>query len=97
LSVNAPDVTIVEAKKENINACLGKCVAEILAAKLLNEREDNNIQEIYGTVATGSTWKFLKLIGQVVEIDLGEYYDYYINNIGKIIGILSTIVMKKLL
>ena len=34
---------------------------------------------------------FLKLINQVVEIDLSEYY---INNIGKILGILSSIVME---
>ncbi|MHC5766931.1 MAG: hypothetical protein ACYTXI_15190 [Nostoc sp.] len=46
----------------------------MLAAKLFNERVDNNIQAIYGTVTTGTNWKFLKLIGQVIEIDLSEYY-----------------------
>ncbi|MFN6529822.1 hypothetical protein [Nostoc sp. ChiSLP03a] len=95
LIVNAPVVTIVEAKKENINAGLGQCVAEMLAAKLFNEREDNNIQAIYGgTVTTGTNWKFLKLIGQVIEIDLSEYY---INDIGKIIGILSNILTEEVL
>lgn len=92
LILNAPVVTIVEAKKENINAGLGQCVAEMLAAKLFNEREGNNIQAIYGTVTTGTNWKFLKLIGQVIEIDLSEYY---INNIGKIIGILSNILTEE--
>ncbi|HYW17692.1 MAG TPA: hypothetical protein VE956_00010 [Nodularia sp. (in: cyanobacteria)] len=92
LILNAPVVTIVEAKKENINAGLGQCVAEMLAAKLFNEREGNNIQAIYGTVTTGTNWKFLKLIGQVIEIDLSEYY---INDIGKIIGILSNILTEE--
>jgi hypothetical protein len=92
LILNAPVVTIVEAKKENINAGLGQCVAEMLAAKLFNEREGNNIQTIYGTVTTGTSWKFLKLIEQVIEIDLSEYY---INDIGKIIGILSNIVTEE--
>ncbi|HYW18532.1 MAG TPA: hypothetical protein VE956_04320 [Nodularia sp. (in: cyanobacteria)] len=91
LIVNAPVITIVEAKKENINAGLGQCVAEMIAAKLFNEREGNDIQTIYGTVTTGTNWKFLKLINQVVEIDLSEYY---INDIGKILGILSNIVME---
>ncbi|MHC5721878.1 MAG: hypothetical protein ACYTX0_60140, partial [Nostoc sp.] len=68
LILNAPVVTIVEAKKENINAGLGQCVAEMLAAKLFNEREGNNIETIYGTVTTGTNWKFLKLIEQVIEI-----------------------------
>lgn len=92
LILNAPVVTIVEAKKENINAGLGQCVAEMLAAKLFNEREGNNIQAIYGIVTTGTNWKFLKLIGQVIEIDLSEYY---INDIGKIIGILSNILTEE--
>ncbi|PHJ62000.1 hypothetical protein VF14_07250 [Nostoc linckia z18] len=92
LILNAPIITIVEAKKENINARLGQCVAEMLAAKLFNEREGNNIKTIYGTVTTGTNWKFLKLIGQVVEIDLGEHY---ISDIGKILGILSSILTEE--
>jgi transposase-like protein len=36
--------------------------------------------------------KSLQMKGQVVEIDLSEYY---LNNIGKILGILSNIVMKE--
>ncbi len=84
LIVNAPVITIVEAKKENINAGLGQCVAEMLAAKLFNEREENNISAIYGTVTTGTIWKFLKLTRQVIEIDLSEYY---ISDIDKIFGI----------
>lgn len=91
LIVNAPVVVIVEAKKENINAGLGQCVAEMVAAKLFNEREGNDITTIYGTVTTGTNWKFLKLINQVVEIDLSEYY---INNVGKILGILYHVVME---
>jgi len=88
LILTAPVVTIVEAKEENINAGLGQCVAEMVAAQLFNERKGNNIQTIYGTVTTGTNWKFLKLVGQVIEIDLIEYY---ISNIGKILYILFNI------
>jgi hypothetical protein len=63
----------------------------MIAARIFNQREGNDISTIYGTVTTGTNWKFLKLINQVVEIDLT---DYYINNIGKILGILSSIVME---
>lgn len=87
LIVSAPVITIVEAKKENINAGLGKCVAEMLAARLFNEREGNEIPAIYGSVTTGTTWKFLKLVGQVIEIDLSEYY---LSNVNKILGILAS-------
>ncbi|MFB8787515.1 MAG: hypothetical protein U7123_01360 [Potamolinea sp.] len=87
LILQAPVIAIVEAKKENINAGLGQCVAEMLAAKIFNEREGNNVQAIYGTVTTGSIWKFLKLQEKTIEIDLGEYF---LNNLGKILGILSS-------
>lgn len=86
LLVTAPVIVIVEAKKENLNAGLGQCIAEMLAAKIFNEREGNRIKTIYGTVTTGSIWKFLKLEEQTVEIDLGEYF---LNNVNKILGILA--------
>ncbi|NEO32158.1 MAG: hypothetical protein F6K36_17340 [Symploca sp. SIO3C6] len=86
LLVTAPVVVIVEAKKENLNAGFGQCIAEMLAAKIFNEREGNKIKAIYGTVTTGSIWKFLKLEQQTIEIDLGEYF---LNNVNKILGILA--------
>lgn len=87
LFVKAPVMTIVEAKKENLNSGIGQCVASMLAAKLFNEREGNEIPIIYGAVTTGNIWKFIKLKGQVVDIDLSEYF---ISNLSKILGILSS-------
>ncbi|HEY9829172.1 MAG TPA: hypothetical protein V6D26_01245, partial [Stenomitos sp.] len=89
LIVSTPIITLVEAKKENINAGLGQCVAEMLAAQLFNERADNVIKTIFGVVTTGTAWKFLKLTGQIVEIDLSEYY---LNNVNKILGILASFI-----
>ncbi|MEB3335935.1 MAG: hypothetical protein VKJ46_00620, partial [Leptolyngbyaceae bacterium] len=43
LMVSAPVCAIVEAKKENLNAGLGQCIAEMFAAKLFNDKEDNQI------------------------------------------------------
>ncbi|MCL1474176.1 hypothetical protein [Argonema antarcticum] len=58
-----------------------------IAARIFNEREGENIPAIYGTVTTGTTWKFLKLEGEVINIDLPEYY---LNNVNKILGILAS-------
>jgi len=87
LFVSSPVMTIVEAKKENILAGLGQCVAEMLAAQIFNQNEGNEIPVIYGAVTTGTNWKFLRLTGQAIEIDLLEYF---INNVGKILGILAS-------
>ncbi len=86
LIVSAPAILIVEAKKENINAGLGECVAEMYAAQLFNEREGNQVSRIYGVVTTGEIWKFLMLEGQSVQIDLLEYF---LNQVEKILGILA--------
>ncbi len=87
LFVSAPVITLVEAKKENIMAGLGQCVAEMLAAQIFNEREGNNIPVVYGAVTSGTNWKFLKLDGKIIEIDLSEYY---LKDVNKILGILAS-------
>ncbi len=87
LIITAPVIIIVEAKKENIPAGLGQCVAEMLAARIFNERAGNENLIIYGTVTTGSIWQFLKLEGQSIQIDLSEYY---LKDVNKILGILAS-------
>jgi hypothetical protein len=89
LIVTAPVIIIVEAKKENINGGLGQCVAEMLAARIFNEREGNEIPAIYGAVTSGTNWRFLKLKDQVIEIDLTEYY---LRDVNKILGILASVI-----
>jgi len=86
LILTAPVIIIVEAKKENINGGLGHCVAEMLGARIFNEREGNDIPAIFGAVTSGTNWRFLKLKDQVIEIDLTEYY---LRDVNKILGILA--------
>jgi hypothetical protein len=90
LFVKAPVVAIVEAKKENLVAGLGQCVAEMIAANLFNQRKQNQIPTIYGAVTSGTNWRFLKLQDTVVSIDLDEYY---LDNVNKILGILASSIL----
>ncbi|MEH2098013.1 hypothetical protein [Nostoc sp.] len=85
LILTAPVIIVVEAKKENINAGLGQCAAEMVAAKMFNEQAATEIKIIYGAVTTGSIWQFMKLEEQVLSIDLSEYY---LKDVNKILGIL---------
>ena len=87
LLVTAPIIILVEAKKEDLNGGLGQCIAEMIAAQRFNEQEENQISEIYGTVTSGTVWKFLKLEKNNVFIDLTEYY---LRDLAKILGILAT-------
>ena len=87
LVLTAPVITIVEAKKENINAGLGQCAAEMVAAQIFNGQAPTPIKMIYGAVTTGSIWQFLKLEKQTLSIDLSEYY---LNDVNTILGILAS-------
>jgi hypothetical protein len=86
LLVTAPIITLVEAKKEDLNGGLGQCIAEMIAAQRFNQQEGNEITEIYGVVTSGTLWKFLKLSENRVFLDLTEYY---LGDLPKILGILS--------
>src|SRR5919199_6563397 len=84
--IRTPVVTLVEAKNENIKNGLGQCIAEMLGAQRFNQQQNDEIEAIYGGVTTGNAWKFLKLVNQTAFIDLN---DYYINEVDKILGILT--------
>ena len=71
--IEAPAVVVVEAKRDNINSGLGQCIAEMVAAQRFNEANNNPIPTIYGSVTSGTAWRFLKLEGQIVTIDVRDY------------------------
>ncbi|PAX53117.1 hypothetical protein [Brunnivagina elsteri] len=84
--IRTPVITLVEAKNENIKAGLGQCIAEMIAAQIFNQRQENAIESIYGAITTGTDWKFLRLRDKTIQIDKR---DYYIVEINQILGILS--------
>ena len=73
LYVKAPVVVLVEAKKEDLKPALGQCLAEMVAAQRFNQQKQQAIATIYGAVTSGTVWRFLKLEGQTVAIDLTDY------------------------
>ncbi|NJM10765.1 MAG: hypothetical protein HC889_01555 [Synechococcaceae cyanobacterium SM1_2_3] len=90
--LSAPIIAIVEAKNEQMTSGFGQCIAEMIAAKIFNEREGNPVQKIYGAVTTGNAWKFLKYQDDSAYIDKLEYY---ISNVGKIMAILVKMVKQE--
>ncbi|MEM7033382.1 MAG: hypothetical protein AAF629_27770 [Chloroflexota bacterium] len=93
LFVKSPVVAVVEAKNENIMSGLGQCIAEMVAVRLFNEREGNEIPFTYGAVTSGVAWKFLKLVDNKVYLDLSDYSIE--TSPAQIIGILSHMVEQK--
>ena len=90
--LEAPVIILVEAKKDDLTVGLGQCVAEMLAAQRFNTEKGNNIPYIYGATTSGTDWRFLKLEGQRLHIDM---VIYPIAQCDKILGILSSMVEQK--
>ncbi|WP_323226471.1 hypothetical protein [Spirulina sp. 06S082] len=89
LIIKSPVIIIIEAKNDNIQSGLGQCIAAMYAAQIFNQRQGNAIAEIYGSVTTGTNWKFLKLVNKIVEIDVREYF---LNDLGLILSILKSFI-----
>ncbi len=83
--IKAPVLMLVEAKNEDMKRGYAQCIAEMLAAQTFNAREGAECDRVYGAVTIGERWKFLELEGATARIDAA---DYYIQDIGKIVGIL---------
>jgi len=92
LYLDVPAIAIVEAKNENIISGIGQCIAEMYAARIYNEKENNKVSCIYGAVTTGNEWKFIKLVKDSAYID---HQSYYMSDIKKIIGILVNMAEQK--
>jgi hypothetical protein len=71
--VEAPVLAVVEAKKDSIPEGLGQCAAEMIALQSFNQKAGKPYDPIYGCVTTGTLWRFLRLSGKRLEIDLDEY------------------------
>lgn len=87
--LGTPYVALVEAKNDVIRSGFGQCIAAMYAAQLSNQQTHAAVEVVYGVVSTGSAWKFLTLRGDVVTIDVPEYY---IDNLPKVMGILKEVV-----
>jgi len=85
LEIEAPVIVLVEAKRAEIKPGFGQCIAEMVAAQQFNQARGLT-QPTYGSVTSGTQWRFLKLEGTTVQIDLT---DYPLPPVETILGILT--------
>jgi hypothetical protein len=89
LEIEAPAIVLVEAKRDSLNSGIGQCMAEMIAAQRFNLQNDIPACSIYGATTSGTAWRFLKLEGTVVTIDLT---DYPLQPIERLLGMLTWMV-----
>ena len=87
--LRAPLLAVLEAKKNDIEAGLGQCAAQMVAAQLFNERAGQPGRPVFGCVTTGEDWQFLRLEAQELVIDPSRRY---INRVGSVLSALLAAV-----
>ena len=91
-ALEAPAIILVEAKRDNLTAGLGQCVAEMVAAQHFNAEQGNDIPCVYGALTSGIDWVFLKLEENKLQLDMAAYQ---IAQCDKILGILASMAAQK--
>ncbi|QLE57254.1 hypothetical protein [Nostoc sp. TCL26-01] len=89
--IEAPVIVIIAAKKGDLKPGLGQCAAEMIAAQKFNEINNIPIKTIYGSVSSGTAWRFLQLQGQILRIDL---HDYTVPPVETLLGMLVWMVQE---
>lgn len=87
--LRAPLVTVLEAKKGDVEAGLGQCAAQMVGARLFNERAGEPAGPVFGCVTTGEVWQLMRLEGSSLTIDRVRLF---IDNLGGILAALRAAV-----
>ncbi len=89
--VTAPVFCITEAKKQDIEQGSIQCAAQLIGAKVLNDREGEVLETIYGCSTTGETWRFIKYENNEIILDEDRYF---LSELPMLLGVLQTIIDK---
>src|SRR5437763_9292233 len=86
--LHAPVMTVVEAKKNDIEIGLGQCIAQMVAARKFNDAAGRAESPVYGCVTSGETWQFLRLADRAALLNRDRFY---LDNVAGILGVLGAI------
>ena len=86
--LEAPIVSLAEAKKENMDYGVAQCTAQMIGAQKYNEQKGKIIPIIWGCATTAGEWKFLQLKGNKLYVDTDNYY---VDKLDVLLGVFKAI------
>lgn len=87
LYIDAPIISLAEAKDEDMDWGIAQCAAQMLGAKFYNEMEGKHIPFIYGCATDGIEWQFMKLENDIYYVDSKVF-----TNLSEILGVWHHII-----
>jgi len=89
LNINLPIISVVEAKKGELDVGAEQCAAQMYGVMLFNEKQESPLNIVFGCVTNGRDWQFMKLENNRLLID-EEVYS--IERLETIIGVFQHII-----
>jgi hypothetical protein len=88
LGINLPILQVVEAKRSEMEPGLSQCAAQLIGARLFNQKRNVALPALYGCVTNGRDWQFLKL-----ETDISiDTKLYALDRLPELLGVFQHIV-----
>jgi hypothetical protein len=75
LYIEAPIISLAEAKDEDMDWGIAQCAAQMLGAKYYNDKKNKSVPFIYGCATDGVEWQFMKLENDIYYVDSKIYTD----------------------
>jgi hypothetical protein len=86
--VSLPIFMLVEAKKNDMEEGLKQCAAQMIGARVFNQKKGIQLEKVYGCSTTGDDWQFLELSDQLY-IDNKKYF---LVELKELLGIFQLII-----
>lgn len=87
--LETPIFSIAEAKKNDIDVGTIQCSAQLIGAKIFNEREGYDSPLLFGCSTTGVDWRFIRYEKNTI---LWDPVIYSLQNLPQLLGVLQYII-----
>ncbi len=87
-SITYPVLQLIEAKKHDIELGVPQCAAQMIGARVFNEKKGIKLDKIYGCVTNGNEWLFMVLEDKIYV----DSQPYFFNDVSKLLGVFQVII-----
>jgi hypothetical protein len=85
----APIICVTEAKIGRLDKAIPQAAAQMLGARVFNQKNGEQLDIIHGLITDGTSWRLLKLEGNTVFKDEKTYFT---NDLPHLLGALQTVI-----
>jgi hypothetical protein len=89
LILESPIFSITEAKKNDLDLGIIQCSAQLIGAKIFNEKEGYDSPLLFGCSSTGVEWRFIRYEKNIVHWDTNTFT---LGNLPQLLGVLQNII-----